>query len=378
MSVRKLLHCGAVVAVLLTLAVEARAQPKFLRRAVVNSLTDSRRPTLLDETFTRGGAAFSPRGAASLFRAPRSRPVITRGPNLHFYSDGTAYDPYQQASLINRYLEAPPNWNQPAANGTSSNVANVYAPASYQVPGMPSGTPPLTTALSQPLSTPIGPGGAYVTGNIVQTNIGLPLSATSSMNEALWQRRELRRSLGDLPSPTLPPSQSLPRAGDGRPAPSEKSRRQIDHSLRSAARAFQQGDYDQARESYVQAMVHGCSDTRARLGLGLAEFARGRFAEAAAALQAELAGAPNLDRSGLDLRHAYGKPHELDLQLSALEQVAPNDDAAMFFLLGYVRYFTGDRAGGAEAWRSYRSHPDADPALVALLERLARDGTSFP
>ncbi len=369
MSLLRVTLIGAAVAVFLWPADAVLAQPKFLRRAVSNAVSDNRRPTLLDQMFSPGGSASLNRGAASNFRGFRHRPTAARGLSFQYMSDGSPYDPYQQASLINRYRDTPQPWSQPSGPMTSSNVANVYAPASYQVPGMPSGAPPLTTGVSQPLGTQVGSGSTNYPIGLVQTNIGLQPSSATSLSDALWQVRDLRRSLAVLPT-AMEPHSSLSQTTTPPAASRATSQRHIDLALRSGARAFQRGDFERAREDYVQALVLGCDDTRVRIGLGLAEFARGRYDEAATAFQAELIGAPNLDRSGLDLRKAYGRPEEFESHVSSLERTAVADEASQLFVLGYVRMYSGDRVGGAEAWRRYAAHLDADPAVASIIHRL--------
>lgn len=172
-----------------------------------------------------------------------------------------------------------------------------------------------------------------------------------------------------------------PPEGDARTAgsetagrtPTEQARR-VGVALGRGDKAFERGDYAEARGEYVRAVILSDSSAAARISLGISEFALGNFDDAAWAIREGVARAPHLGLASLDLREAYEHPEDLASHLAALEAVVESDpnDADAWFLLGFVRYFSGDRSGGATAFATYRSMPEADPRMTPLIEHAGR------
>lgn len=369
--------CAAAAVALCLSSVETLAQGRAVRRAVANAVRDSGRPSLLEQMFSPGGAAYRNQSCITPFRGSRGwfRPAP-----VTYYTNGTPYDPYSQASLEDRYFSGPQFNAAPAGPPNSANAVNAYAPASFRMPGGgPSQAPPTSFAPSAPGFVSNAPTDAALptAGAFNQTNIGYASSAAPPMNEAFWIAEKRRRVVEGAALPTAgnavaagamlvtPPSTSL---NDARSPSAGSSGPLVRTSLREGAMAFQRGEYEAAAAAYQRARDLGCADARALLGLGLAELARDRFPEAAAAIQAELSSAPRLDRSSLNLVRAYGRPEEFDLHLSRLaEAAAQADSAELYLLLGYLRYYSGDPAGGREAWSRYIAHPGAERRLSHIV-----------
>lgn len=133
-------------------------------------------------------------------------------------------------------------------------------------------------------------------------------------------------------------------------------------------KAFELGDYEDARDEYVRALVLADGDPRGQIALGLAEFARGEFVDAARAVRVGVARAPQLAESSFDLSDAYGVKEDLAAHKAALSKHLAEEptDADALFLSGFIRFFSGDRAGGAEAMRRFRamSASDSQPTDV--------------
>ncbi|MCZ6817175.1 MAG: hypothetical protein O7F76_10855 [Planctomycetota bacterium] len=148
-------------------------------------------------------------------------------------------------------------------------------------------------------------------------------------------------------------------------------------------KSFQRGDYDDAREEYVRALVLADGDPRGQIALGLAEFARGKFADAARAVRVGVSRAPHLAESSFDLSDAYGVTEDLTAHQTALSEhlVRHPDDADALFLSGFVKFFSGDRAGGAEALEQSRamsapeSHPTDGDGFIEKAATVARKST---
>lgn len=386
MVIRRHILRALCAIVVFTLAVpSARADRRALRRAVSNAVQDSR-SNLLQRMFAPGGAAW--RGSDSS-RCNSRRVTIQPAPVWRSSSNGTIYDRFSYDSFPGRYAVVAVRPEAVSALATSSNYANVYAPAPNRGPGMPGPSDP-------------APGAALAAGGyprlgaagLTQTNIG----GSPSISEALWQIGRQRRAepvsvpVGDATRRARPDTAlrtavprdtgsetavDVPAASRADPAPAVApgvpQARHIDLALRSGARAFQRGDYAAARDAYLQAMMLGCADSRARIGLTLADFAAGNHREAARAAAAELISAPHLDRSALDLRRAYGRPEEFDAHLATLRLAADaGSDRDVLLLLGYVRFFSGDRQGGRAAWARCLSAGGLDADTAAAIRALSK------
>lgn len=385
---RHILRALCAIVVFALAVPSARAERRALRRAVSNAVHDSR-SNLLQRMFAPGGAAW--RGSDSA-RCSSRRVTIQPAPVWRSSSNGTIYDRFSYDSFPGRYAVVAVRPEAVSALATSSNYANVYAPAANRVPGMPGPSDP-------------APGAALASGGyprlgavgLTQTNIG----GSPSISEALWQIGRQRRAepasvpAGDAArrvgpdtalwtgapreiapdaaadAPSTPPEMrpELPPAA----APRVPQARHIDLALRSGAKAFQRGEHTAARDAYLQAMMLGCADSRARIGLTLADFAAGNYREAARAAAAELISAPHMDRSALDLRRAYGRPEEFDAHLATLRLAADaGSDRDLLLLLGYVQFFSGDRQGGRAAWARCLSAGGLDADTAAAIRALSK------
>lgn len=150
-----------------------------------------------------------------------------------------------------------------------------------------------------------------------------------------------------------------------------KQARELGNALGRGDKAFERGDYQDAREEYVRALVLARDDPRARIALGLAEFARGRYSDAARALRAGVARVPQIGETAFDLTQAYGVPDDLAGHREALEaHLQSNDsDVDAWFVAGFVRFFGGDRPGGLAAFDRYQSLAESDDAAAPFIAR---------
>ena len=168
------------------------------------------------------------------------------------------------------------------------------------------------------------------------------------------------------PQPVAPPP------AEPEPTPVElKQARELGNALGRGDKAFERGDYQDAREEYVRALVLARDDPRARIALGLAEFARGRYSDAARALRAGVARVPQIVDTSFDLTRAYGVPDDFAGHREALESHLRSDesDADAWFVAGFVRFFGGDRPGGLAAFDRYQSLAESDDAAAPFIAR---------
>ncbi|OWY68507.1 hypothetical protein B7486_26185 [cyanobacterium TDX16] len=295
-----------------------------------------------------------------------SRPTI----NFSYTSNGTPYDGFAEASRISRYSDT--GFQNTSVGGfSSSNAANSYAPANYQLappPGVsPSalGAAPLSRQLSTyvaPSSPSLGPG----PGQYQSPGTGVPLG------EALWQLKKVRQSgaqtiSGGAGAMTLPPTDISPRLNS---RPMEGT---VESALKSGAFAFRRGKYGLAQVEYREAMNRGCTDARSRLGLALAEFALGQYEEAANVVQSDLIASPSLNRSSLSVRSAYRRQSDFDTHLRGLLLALESqpDNSEYLLLAGFMQYYSGDKSAGLANLQRYASSASADARIVSYVRQLA-------
>ncbi|MCG8409408.1 MAG: hypothetical protein MI923_29740 [Phycisphaerales bacterium] len=149
-----------------------------------------------------------------------------------------------------------------------------------------------------------------------------------------------------------------------------KRDRQVGIALGRGDKAFEDGDYDDAREEYVRAMVLAGDDARVRIALGLTEYALGSYVDASAAVRSGVSISPSLAQSSFAMKEIYGRPNDFTAHRQALEfyrKENPEDVHAMF-LLGFVQYFSGQRSEGRAAFETYLANPQHDPAVEQFVE----------
>lgn len=164
-----------------------------------------------------------------------------------------------------------------------------------------------------------------------------------------------------------------------RPAADPDRARKLGNALGRGDKAFELGDYDDAREEYVRALVLAQDDARAQLALGLAEFARGQYADSARALRAGVARVPHLAETSFDLAKAYGVEDDLARHRASLNAHLKDHprDADAWFLAGFVRYFAGDRVEGVAALDRFLAlaQDNAPEAAFVARAKAALDGS---
>ena len=141
---------------------------------------------------------------------------------------------------------------------------------------------------------------------------------------------------------------------------------------------FAQGDYQQAKDSFLKAMIAQPENPQARFAYGQALFALGQYQSAAEAIRQGLALDLTWPQVEMDLRGAYGDPSEFARQLGKLESylAAHPEDADARFLLGYNLYFSGQKDRAREEFSKLAQANPLDKAPELFLDYLS--GTSGP
>lgn len=146
----------------------------------------------------------------------------------------------------------------------------------------------------------------------------------------------------------------------GAPATAEEDQSAGNPWLDQGGAAFAAGHYEDARGLFLQAAFADESDGFAKLLYGLASFAQGEYKLAIVAVRRALAISPELIDNPIDLRGFYPDAGTLDAHLKALAGTVESNplDADKLFLLGYLRYATGQPQ---EAYEALQKAVEIDP-----------------
>ena len=142
--------------------------------------------------------------------------------------------------------------------------------------------------------------------------------------------------------------------------------------------AFASGRYVLAAKQYQLAARLNQRDPSSRLSAGLAQMAVGEYESAARLIRRALQLQPKLVYMPIDVRQAYDKHVDdfvahMDALTAAVE--ADTENAELWFLLGYFRYFSNDAVAAHEAWSNARRLAPED-GQIAILDDLARAARS--
>lgn len=140
--------------------------------------------------------------------------------------------------------------------------------------------------------------------------------------------------------------------------------------------AFESGEYEKARDEYDIALSATGDEPSVRIALGLAEYAVGEYADAAAAIRRGVAGTPDLAESGFRLQNVYGQAEDILAHQQALyDHVDENpEDSDALFLLGFVQYFSDERSAARNTMGAYRSIVAHDEFADDFIESVMRIG----
>lgn len=188
---------------------------------------------------------------------------------------------------------------------------------------------------------------------------------------------EAEKADDDIPAELLPP---LPDADQDASPPGPRESALSNEAAIAMGRgdkSFEQGNYDEAREEYVRAIVLAGEDAPTRIALGLAEYALGSFSDAARAIRRGVAISPELAESTFSLDAVYGIVDDRAAHRRALEDFAREnpEDCDALFLVGFTRYFAGEREAGVETLVSYLKRTECDRSITEFVIRARRRTT---
>ena len=129
-----------------------------------------------------------------------------------------------------------------------------------------------------------------------------------------------------------------------------------------------------ARRSFSYAVLEDPGNGFAELAYGLAHFALGGYDASADAIRRGLGLVPDVIDRPIDVSRQYGGAAELRSHLGALEShvEAHPDDANAWFVLGYVRFSTGEPESAAAAFAKAASLRPDDPYAAILRDAAGR------
>jgi hypothetical protein len=142
--------------------------------------------------------------------------------------------------------------------------------------------------------------------------------------------------------------------------------------LTVGSQQFAQGDYRQASDTFLKAIVAQPDNPKARFAYGQTLFALGQYQSAAEAIRQGLALDLTWPQAQMDLRSAYGDPSEFSRQLGQLESylAAHPEDTNARFLLAYNLYFSGQKDRAREEFSKLAGANPLDKAPELFLNYL--------
>lgn len=143
--------------------------------------------------------------------------------------------------------------------------------------------------------------------------------------------------------------------------------------------AFAMGDYPLAVKQFLLAATLNQGDPASRLCAAHAHIAVGAYGPAARLVRRAIELQPKLIYLPMDIRTAYGNRADFNKHLQALRRTAKADaeNGDLWFVLGYVHYYSDNMAGAARALaKSAKLLPD--DGVVARLADLAQTSAQRP
>ncbi len=145
----------------------------------------------------------------------------------------------------------------------------------------------------------------------------------------------------------------------------EKGRALYSDSMQTGLEWFRDGDYDKAVRVFLQAARQNQGDPASRMYAAYALVAIGNYDKAASMIHRALDLQPRIAYLPMDIRDEYGAQVDFDAHLRRLTAAVKKagDNADLWLLLGYYRFFSGDSAGSIKALRKAMNLAPEDPII---------------
>ena len=143
--------------------------------------------------------------------------------------------------------------------------------------------------------------------------------------------------------------------------------------LETGARLFKEGNYAAAADAFRTAEASEPMNAVPKFALAHALFALGDYEGAAFLVKRGMELLPEWPSVGTSLHELYGDPSHLQEHIIGLSTYSATNPAAVDarFLLGYVRYFTGDLDGAESAFRAVEAATPYRADVTSFLSRIA-------
>lgn len=175
-----------------------------------------------------------------------------------------------------------------------------------------------------------------------------------------------------VPVTQSPQTTSVPGAGAPSPEAQQAPPKEPDPKVLAAVSQgnehFGAGRYGEARRSYGEAMLIDRTDGVAKLLFGLASFAEVDYMSASTTVREAMDATPDLIWYPFNVKALYRNDGRFDEHLDALArqaQAQPGDHQIQF-LLGYLRYASGDAAGAKAIFTALATSHPSDELYMAL------------
>jgi hypothetical protein len=139
--------------------------------------------------------------------------------------------------------------------------------------------------------------------------------------------------------------------------------------LTGALKLFRQRRYAEAADGFRLAAETNQGDPSSRLYAAHALFAMGRYQEAIPYLRRAFELQPKIVFLNFDIRDDYGERRDFQQQVAALEEALRQSPANVdrMIMLGYIRYYSGQRPAAFEVLNQARRMAPQDPLIGQLL-----------
>ena len=150
--------------------------------------------------------------------------------------------------------------------------------------------------------------------------------------------------------------------------------------MMEGAEAFGRGRYNDAALSFLRVAMADPSNADGTLAYAVARFATGNYGVAALAVRRGVLSYPEVVNVDFDIRDRYDERGDFDRQLRRLEEFVRTrpDSADSWLVLGFVRYFTGQRELAQRTFEVLQRQSAEDAELADLFLDAVRRGDEQP
>jgi tetratricopeptide (TPR) repeat protein len=142
----------------------------------------------------------------------------------------------------------------------------------------------------------------------------------------------------------------------------------LNELMTEGTQLFLAGKYNESAAKFLRVTLADRQNVDATLAYAIARFATGDYQIAGLAVRRGIRRIPEVVNSAFDVRSRYSKPDHFRNHLTRLEHYLTEHPADLdaWVVLGFVKYFSGERAHAVEVFRRLRDMPRADVELAEI------------